>query len=104
MDLELSEKSLFEKINIPLPILYFLLIYCFTEKLSVEKTYIEINENKNLFEGKTCSKNSISKAYNLIRNRVKNKMHYEWKDRLMGDNISDKGFSVIWNRWKQNNR
>ena len=93
--INVRENSLFEKINIPLPILYFLLIYCFTEKFSVEKTYIEITENNNLFEGKTCSKNSISKAYNLIRNKLKNKMHYEWKDHLMGDNISDDGFSVF---------
>ena len=47
--INVKENSLFEKINIPLPILYFLLIYCFTEKFSLEKTYIEITENNNLF-------------------------------------------------------
>ena len=93
--INVRENSLFEKINIPSPILYFLLIYCFREKFSVEKTYIEITENNNLFEGKTCSNNSISKAYNLIRNKLKNKMHYEWKDHLMDDNNSDDGFSVF---------
>jgi len=43
------ENSLFEEVNIPIPILYFLTLYCFTEKLSIEKAFIEINDNKNLF-------------------------------------------------------
>ena len=45
----IRENSLFEEVNIPLSILYFLTFYCFKEKLSIEKAFIEINDNKNLF-------------------------------------------------------
>ena len=49
MKKNIRENSLFEELNIPLPILYFLTLYCFTEKLSINKAFIEVNDNKNLF-------------------------------------------------------
>ena len=64
----IRENSLFEEVNIPLPILYFLTFYCFKEKLSIEKAFIEINDNKNLFGGKTCSIKGITKVFSIIRN------------------------------------
>ena len=64
----IRENSLFEEVNIPLSILYFLTFYCFKEKLSIEKAFIEINDNKNLFGGKTCSIKGITKVFSIIRN------------------------------------
>ena len=87
--------SVFEFINIPLPILYFLLIYCFTEKYSLEKSLTEVNANKNLFGGKTCSKNSIGKFYSLLREKIKTSMHKIWKNNIMGNNITKKGYPVF---------
>ena len=55
----IRENSLIETINISLPIIYFLIIYCFTEKYSLEKAFIEVNDNKHLFGGKTCSKKQL---------------------------------------------
>lgn len=47
--INIRENSVFENINIPLPIIYFLILYCFTEKYSIDKSYIEIKDNQNLF-------------------------------------------------------
>ena len=40
----IRENSVFEYINIPLPILYFLTFYCFTEKYSLDKSFLEVND------------------------------------------------------------
>ena len=45
----IREKYSFEEINITLLILYFLIIYCFTEKLLIEKAFIKLNDIKILF-------------------------------------------------------
>ena len=91
----IRENSLFEDVNIPLPILYFLTIYCFTEKLSIGKAFIEINDNKILFGGKTCSMKGITKVYSLIRNKIRTKMHKIWNKDLMGNNLSENGYPVF---------
>ena len=91
----IREKSLFEDVNIPLPILYFLTIYCFTEKLSIEKAFIEINDNKILFWGKTCSMKGITKVYSLIRSKIRTTMHTIWNKDLMGNNLSENGYAVF---------
>ena len=68
----IRENSVFEFINLPLPVIYFLTFYCFTEKYSLDKSFIEINDNKNLFWGKSCSKKSIGKLYSLLRGKKNN--------------------------------
>ena len=91
----IRDNSVFELVNIPLPIIYFLIFYCFTEKFSIEKSFIEINDNKNLFEGQICTKNAISKLFSLLREKIKNNMHKIWNYKLMGDNLTDKGYPVF---------
>ena len=91
----IRENSLFEELNIRLPILYFLTFYCFTEKLSIDKAFIEFNDNKNLFGGRTCSRKGITKVFSLIREKIRNKMHKNWKNSLMGNNISEYGYPVF---------
>ena len=71
----IRDNSVFELVNIPLPIIYFLIFYCFTEKFSIEKSFIEINDNKNLFEGQICIKNAINKLFSLLREKIKNNVH-----------------------------
>ena len=93
--INIRENSVFENINIPLPIIYFLILYCFTEKYSIDKSYIEIKDNQNLFGDKNCTKNSISKLYSLLRERIKNSMHKIWKNNLMGNNPSEHGYPVF---------
>ena len=93
--INIRENSVFEFINMPLPVIYFLTLYCFTEKYSIEKSYIEFNANKALFEDKSCTKNSISKLYSLLREKIKDNMHKMWNKNLMGNNISEKGYPVF---------
>ena len=95
MKKNIRENSLFEELNIPLPILYFLTFYCFTEKLSVDKAFIEINDNKNIFGGKTCSKKGITKVFSILRNKIRINMHKNWNKELMGNNLSDLGYPVF---------
>ena len=89
------ECSVFEFISIPLPILYFLTFYCFIEKYSLDKSFLEVNENMNLFDGKTCTKKTIGKLYSILREKIKNSMHKIWKNNLMGSNPSEEGYSVF---------
>ena len=91
----IRKNSVIENINIPLPIIYFLILYCFIEKYSLDKSIIEVNDNKNLFGGKTCSKGSIGKLYSLLREKIKNTMHNLWGNNKMGNNISSEGYPVF---------
>ncbi len=45
----MRENSVFEYVNMPLPIIYFLILYCFTEKYYIDKSYIGIKDNQDLF-------------------------------------------------------
>ena len=82
-------------INLPLPVIYFLTFYCFTEKYSLDKSFIEINDNKNLFWGKSCSKKSIGKLYSLLREKIKKTMHKIWNNTVIGENITDNGYPAF---------
>ena len=66
-----------------------------TEKYSIDKSYIEIKDNQKLFGDKNCTKNSISKLYSLLRERIKNSMHKIWKNNLMGNNPSENGYPAF---------
>ena len=73
----------------------FYTLYFFTKKLSINKAFIEVNDNKNLFGDKTCSRKGITKVFSLIKEKIENKMHKNWKNDLMGNNISEYGFPVL---------
>ena len=47
--INIRKNFVFEDINIYLPISYFLLLYCFMEKYSLDISFIEVNDNKNNF-------------------------------------------------------
>ena len=91
----IRNESIFENINIQIPALYFITFYCFLENYSIDKTLIECNNNKNLFENYTISKPSIIKIYNILRNKIKIEMHKNWKNKLLGESITENGFAVI---------
>ena len=79
----IRNESIFENINISIPVLYFITFYCFLENYSIDKTLIECNNNKNLFENYTISKPSIIKIYSILRN-IKIEMHKNLKNKLFG--------------------
>jgi len=58
------------------------------------KSFIEVNQNKDLFGGKTCSKNAIMKLYSLLREKKKT-MHRKWNNNKMGSNISPDGYPIF---------
>ena len=91
----IRNESIFENINIPIPVLYFITFYCFLENYSIDKTLIECNNNNNLFENYKISKPSIIKIYNILRNKIKIEMHKNWKNKLLGESITEKGFAAI---------
>ena len=93
--INIRRESIFENINIPIPVLHFITFYCFLENYSIDKTLIECNNNKNLFENYTISKPSIIKIYNILRNKIKIEMHKNWKNKLLGESITEKGFAAI---------
>ena len=38
---------------------------------------------------------SIIKIYNILRNKIKIEMHKNWKNKLLGESITEKGFAAI---------
>jgi len=93
--MNIRNKSIFENINAPLPILYFITFYCFLDNYSIDKTHIECNSNKNLFENYTISKPSIIKIYSILRNKIMIEMHNNRKNNLLGENITENGYAAI---------
>ena len=58
----IRKESILEKTNLPLQVIYFLTF--------IEKSYIEISNNKNLIDNHTVSKESISNLYQILRNKI----------------------------------
>ena len=90
-----GDNSVFEFINLPLPIIYFLTFYCFIEKYSLDKSFIEVNDNKNLFWDKACNKNTITKLYSFLREKIKTNMHKLWNNNIMGHNLTEHRYPLF---------
>ena len=58
--INLIKDYIFEDIKIPLPIINFLIFICFIDNYSIENSYIETNNNSNLFGDVIVSKEEIS--------------------------------------------
>ena len=45
MKINIRNKSIFENIKLPLPILYFITFYCFLDNYNIDITHIQCNNN-----------------------------------------------------------
>ena len=87
--------SIFENINIQIQILYFITFFCFIENLSLEKAFIETNNNKEILGNNTVTINGISKIYRLLREKSRKELHRKWNTDPIGIVIGPKGYACV---------
>lgn len=87
--------SIFENINIQIQILYFITFFCFIENLSLEKAFIETNNNKEILGNNTVTINGISKIYRLLREKLRKELHRKWNTDPIGIVIGPKGYACV---------
>ena len=80
----IRNNSIFSNFKTDIRILYFLLFYNFVENKSVKDSYLNCKElSKQLKIGKV-KKRIVSKFFNTIRIKIKNKMHKTWAENKLG--------------------
>ena len=80
----IRNNSIFSNFKTDIRILYFLLFYNFVENKSVKDSYLNCKElSKQLKIGKV-TKRIVSKFFNTIRIKIKNKMHKTWAENKLG--------------------
>ena len=74
--------------------IYFLLFYCFTEKKSISVTLTESEDFAKQIGIVGITKQSIIKFFEHIRNVIKEKMHHNWSEKLLGEDaiLDDNGY------------
>ena len=75
----IRKDSFIENIRIELIAVYFLLFDCFIFNLSANKSFIESKKFKEIISLEGLSLLNIQNFYRLVRNKIKIKMHLEWK-------------------------
>ena len=73
--INIREGSIFEGFQIKIPILYFLMYFCFIENISINSAIIKCNDfSYQVGEGGITAQ-SIIKFYSVVREKLRGKMH-----------------------------
>ena len=72
-------ESVFEGFQIKIQILYFLLFYCKSENITINCDYEKCKEFCEQIGVDNISKDSISKFYRVVRNKLRERMHAKWR-------------------------
>ena len=91
--LNIRNGSVFENIKTDIRLLYFILFYNFVENKSIKETYNNYKEFAKQLNIIKITKRQISKLYNAIRIKDKNKMHKMWNNKKLGFEPTDLGKS-----------
>ena len=76
----IRNNSIFSNFKTDIRILYFLLFYNFVDNKSVKDSYLNCKELSKQLKIKNVTKRSVSKFFNTIRVKIKNKMHKKWEE------------------------
>ena len=80
----IRNNSIFSNFKTDIRILYFLLFYNFVDNKSVKDSYLNCKELSKQLKIKNVTKRSVSKFFNTIRVKIKNKMHKKWEEKQLG--------------------
>ena len=84
----LRTNSIYENTKVPINILYFLTFYTFLDIKSISKSVIETksfwNDNESSY---SISPFTVIKLYQILRDKIKNKIHSNWLKNSLGSNI-----------------
>jgi hypothetical protein len=84
--INLRSDSILEKTKTDLRILYFIIFYCFNENKSLKKSYLNTKEFCKDLKIESISISNISKIFLFLRKKIKDRMHHDWENNLMGTN------------------
>ena len=94
--LNIRKDSIFEKFRVPIVQLYYLAFFCFTEKYSITKSVYECNKfSKSIGNNYSISEETVRKFFCELRNKIKFRLHYNWKKSFLGQEIGNLGFTSI---------
>ena len=83
--------SIFEDIKVKLYILYYLTFKCFPFNKSINKAFIDIKDLSSKLNESSTTLNTISKIYQLLRDKIRIKYHNYWSKNLLGVEPSENG-------------
>ena len=89
----IRNNSIFSNFKTDIRILYFLLFYNFVDNKSVKDSYLNCKELSKQLKIKNVTKRSVSKFFNTIRVKIKNKMHKKWEEKQLGTEPCSNGKS-----------
>jgi hypothetical protein len=94
--INIREGSIFEGFQIKIPILYFLMYFCFIENISINSALIKCNDFCYQVGEGGITAQSIINFYSVVREKLRAKMHRQWEKDLIGIKINDNlGYSSI---------
>ena len=88
--INIRRDTIFEGFLIKIQILYYLLFFCISENIKVNNAYDKCNDFCNQIGEGGVAKESISKFYRVVRNRLREKMHSKWEKNFLGEEINTK--------------
>ena len=80
----IRNNSIFSNFKTDIRILYFLLFYIFIENKSIKDSYLNCKELSKQLKIENVTKKIISKFFNTVRIKIKNKMHKNWEANQLG--------------------
>ena len=86
--INIRKDSIFEAFQIKIPILYFLLFFCFSENVGINKAYEKCKNFCDQLGETAVTPASITKFFSLVRDKIRIKMHKIWEKELLGIEIN----------------
>ena len=70
--------------------------FCFTEKYSITKSVYECYKfSKSIGNNYSVSEETVRKFFCELRNKIKFRLHYNWKKSFLGQELGNLGFPAI---------
>ena len=89
--INIRKDSIFENVRMNLVSIYFLIYECFMTNKSLAKTALEHQEFIKRIDVDSVSQQNISHLFSLLRSQIRIKMHENWKNNILGLDISEGG-------------
>lgn len=89
--INIRKDSIFENVRMSLISIYFLIYECFITYKSISKATQEHQEFIKHIDVESVSQQNISKLFSLLRTQIRIKMHENWKNNILGYDISEGG-------------
>lgn len=93
--ISIRKNTFLEDIRINMISLFFLIFDCFINKLSANKAMIEFKNFQEQIDVDNVSISNIQKLFRVLRNKIKIKMHNDWKNNPLATEPYSDGISRV---------